>query len=76
VDKFEIKHESLKKVSQDVLKLRTELLVKFSKTFISASKNIKYSGELEKGSLAYNFLQCKNLAFSSAKDKMLDEKIK
>jgi hypothetical protein len=51
-------------------------LVKFSKTFISASKNIKYSGELEKGSLAYNFLQCKNLAFSSAKDKMLDEKIK
>lgn len=75
-DKFELKHESLKRANKEVLKLRTHLLVKFSKVFIDSSKTIKYTGNVAKGTLAYNFLRCKNLVFSSAKDKMLDARLK
>ena len=75
IEKFEIKHDALKKISRDLLKVRAELLIKFTKKFIASSTNIKYSGNLKKGSLAYNFLRCKNLALPSSKDKILDKMI-
>lgn len=66
----------MKKLSTDLISLRTELLIKFTKKFISGSSSIKYTKNIEKGSLAYNFLKCKNLVLASSKDKILDEKVK
>jgi hypothetical protein len=73
VDKLDIKNDLLKKVPKEVLKMRMDLLVKFSKIFMKANKVIQFSDKVEPGSLEHNFLKCKSLVFSSAKDKILDK---
>jgi hypothetical protein len=40
VDKLDIKNDLLKKVPKEVLKMRMDLLVKFSKIFMKANKVI------------------------------------
>ena len=73
--KFELKNERLKKMSKELLSLRSDIFLKFTKQFINASKSIDVSKEVKPGSMTYFFMKNKHLAFSSAKDKILDEKI-
>jgi len=58
-------------LKDDLLKLRIELLLKFTKKFIKGAKNIDYAGKIEEDSLAEKFLNCKNFALASAKEKIL-----
>ena len=71
--KFDLKNERLKKMPAELLKMRTELFLKFTKQFINASSQIDFSGKVKKGSLSYYFLKNKNLALNSAKNKILTQ---
>ena len=69
--KFDLKNERLKKVSKELLEMRCDLFLKFTKQFINASHAIDLSGKIKKGSLTYNLLRCKALALNSAKNRVM-----
>lgn len=73
--KFDFKNDRLKNMSKELLVLRSDLFLKFTKQFINASKSVESLSKAKPGSMTYHFMRSKNLAFSSAKDKILDEKI-
>ena len=73
--KFKFKNEKLKEMSRRLLSMRTNLFLKFTKQFISASTTINYDGKVKSGSLAFYFLKNKSLALASVVDKILEKKI-
>mmetsp|Transcript_18316 Transcript_18316/g.24457 ORF Transcript_18316/g.24457 Transcript_18316/m.24457 type:complete len:253 (-) Transcript_18316:1309-2067(-) len=70
--KFDLKNDRLKKVSKELLEMRSDLFLKFTKQFIKASEAIDLSGKVKKGSLTYNLLKSKSLALNSAKNKVME----
>lgn len=73
--KFDLKNERLKTMNKELLKLRCDLFLKFTKQFIGASSQVELSGKVKPGSLTYHFLKNKNLALTAAKDKILKQKL-
>ena len=73
--KFALKNERLKDMNKQLLSMRCDLYLKFTKQFIGASSSVDISGKIQPGSLSYFFLKNKNLALASAKDKILEEKV-
>ena len=73
--KFKFKNEKLKEMSRRLLSMRTNLFLKFTKQFISASTTINYDGKVKSGSLAFYFLKNKSLALASVVDNILEKKI-
>jgi len=73
--KFDLKNERLKDMNKQLLKMRCDLYLKFTKQFMSASDQVDISSKIKPGSLSYFFLKNKNLALASAKDKILEEKV-
>lgn len=73
--KFEMKNERLKSASKELLEMRCDLYLKFTKQFIKASNTVDLSGKIKKGSLTYNLLRCKALALNSAKNKVMTDAI-
>lgn len=73
--KFALKNERLKGMSKQLLSMRCELFLKFTKQFIRASPSVDLSGKVKPGSLTYHFLRNKALALGSAKAKILEEKL-
>ena len=72
--KFAIKNERLKSMSKQLLKLRTDIFLKFTKQFIKASPKVDLE-KVKPNSISYHFLKNKNLALNSAKDKILEKKL-
>ena len=73
--KFDLKNEKLKDLSRDLIMMRTDLFLKYTKQFITASTKIDYQGKVKQGSLSYYFLKNKNLALNSVKDKLFEQQI-
>ena len=73
--KFDLKNDRLKTMNKELLSMRSELFLKFTKQFIAASSQIKITTKVNPGTLEYFFLKNKNLALMSAKDKILEEKL-
>lgn len=73
--KFALKNERLKTMPKELLKMRCDLFLKFTKQFIRAAPHVDLSGKVQPGSLTYHFMRNKAIALPSAKDKILDAKI-
>ena len=73
--KFALKNERLKAMSKQLLGMRCELFLKFTKQFIRASPSVDLAGKAKPGSLTHHFLRNKALALASAKAKILEEKL-
>ena len=73
--KFDLKNERLKDLSKDLISMRTDLFLRYTKQFIAASEKIDYQGKVKQGSLSYYFLKNKSLALNSVKDKLLEQQI-
>ena len=71
--KFDLKNEKLKDLSRDLITMRTDLFLKYTKQFVAASTKIDYQGKVKQGSLSYYFLKNKNLALNSVKDKLFEQ---
>lgn len=59
-------------MNSELLQMRAELFLKFTKQFIQASKGIKINNEVQPDTLEYYFMKNKHLALGSAKDKILE----
>lgn len=72
---MELKSESLKNKSKELIKMRVNLFLKYTKQFIVATTSIDYSSKAKTGSLAHYFLKNKNLAFDSVKNNILEQSL-
>ena len=73
--KFDLKSEHLKSLSKELIEMRCDLFLKFTKQYMSVSNGIDLTGKVKKGSLTFHLLRCKALALNSAKEKVLQEQI-
>ena len=60
---------------KELILMRIDLFLKFTKQFMLASSAIDYSSKAKAGTLSYYFLRNKNLAFNSVKDILLQQSI-
>ena len=70
--KFDLKNEKLKQLSKELLIMRSDLFLKFTRQFMKASEQLNFSGKVKPGTMAHNVLKCKNLALNAAKNKVFE----
>ena len=73
--KFQLSEANFKNVLPEVIKLRTQLFIKFTKKFLECRNWISASIKDKEGSLGSDFLNCKSLVLATIKNKLLDEQI-
>ena len=70
---FKLSEENFRNVPAEVVKLRAELFIKFTKKFLQCRDKIQASGKDKEGSLGSDYLRCKSLVLATIKNKLLDE---
>ena len=66
--KFDLKNSKLKKLSTELLLMRSSLFLKFTKQFIKAIDQLDISSKPKPGSISHFLFKCKSLALNSAKN--------
>ena len=71
--KFTLNEQNFKGIHPDVIKMRAELFVKFTKKFLDCRNWIQASPKDKEGSLGNDFLKSKSLVLATVKNQLLDE---
>ena len=62
-------------MSKQVIQMRADLFLRFTKQFLSASTVLSFSGKVANDSILEHLLANKNLALDSVKDAIFDKKV-